>query len=370
MSDTESFVPKEPLFQPGERFRGYCVEKLLGKGGLGAVWLVRHEMLDTLFALKTLDPDVAEEQPEYVKRFVREAKIASKIRHPNLVAVHDAGYDTEKNVYYLVMDYVSGGTVRDAVAFGGARPEKEAVQIVLQVASALAAARRFGMVHRDIKPENIMLTPEGTVKLVDLGVAKITDGSDSLKTTANSVFGTPAYISPEQALDSSKVDTRADIYSLGIVLFEMLCGQRPYNGNTPQEIIQQVLDHKPIPDIRTFNKQVSVKIATVIQMMCAKQAEDRIASPEKLIEAFTRLGYTLPDEPLAEFAAAPEQDPMPVELPPEGTADNTLTFETQDKEIQDFVAKLKHKRQQKRWIKIVLIALGILAVVIAIAIAI
>ena len=215
-----------------------------------------------------------------------------------------------------------------------------------------------------------MLTPEGTVKLVDLGVAKITDGSDSLKTTANSVFGTPAYISPEQALDSSKVDTRADIYSLGIVLFEMLCGQRPYNGNTPQEIIQQVLDHKPIPDIRTFNKQVSVKIATVIQMMCAKQAEDRIASPEKLIEAFTRLGYTLPDEPLAEFAAAPEQDPMPVELPPEGTADNTLTFETQDKEIQDFVAKLKHKRQQKRWIKIVLIALGILAVVIAIAIAI
>ena len=152
MGDTEPFVPEEPLFRPGERFHGYCVEKLLGKGGLGAVWLVRHEMLDTLFALKTLDPDVAEEQPEYVKRFVREAKIASKIRHPNLVAVHDAGYDTTKNVYYLVMDYVSGGTLRDAIAFGGARPEKEAVQIILQVASALVAARRFGMVHRDIKP--------------------------------------------------------------------------------------------------------------------------------------------------------------------------------------------------------------------------
>jgi len=365
--DTESIVPEEPLFQPGEHFRGYCVEKMLGKGGLGSVWLVRHEMLDTLFALKTLDPEMAEDRPEYVKRFVREAKIASKIRHPNLVAVHDAGYDTDKNVYYLVMDYVAGGTLRDAIAFGGARPEKEAVQIILQVASALAAARRFDMVHRDIKPENIMLTSEGTAKLVDLGVAKITDGSDSLKTTAHSVFGTPAYISPEQALDSSKVDTRADIYSLGIVLFEMLCGRRPYDGNTPQEVIQQVLDQKPIPDVRTFNRHLSTKVAAVLQMMCAKHAQDRIPSPEKLIEAFARIGYVLPGEPVVEFAADSSEDAAPVELPPDGTANDTLTFETQDKEIQDFVAKLKQKRQKKRLLKIALaVALGIGILAIAI----
>ena len=368
MSDTTfltSSDSEKPLFRNGDYFRGYELERPLGKGGLGAVWLVRHRMLDTLFALKTLDSSVAEERPEFVKRFVREAKIASKIHHPNLVAVHDAGYDAVKDIYYLVMDYVAGGTLRDAIAFGGIRSEKEAVKIVLQVASALAAAQRFGLVHRDIKPENIMLTPDGMAKLVDLGVAKVTDGYDSLKTTANSVFGTPAYISPEQALDSSTVDTRADIYSLGIVLFEMLCGKRPYGGDTPMEVMQKLLDPTPIPDVRTFNKSVSPKLSAVLQLMCAKKAEARIASPEKLVETFARIGYTLPGTPRAEFAATPEPEVTPVVLPdgsPE-TASNTLSFETKDKEIQEFVEQLKHKRQRRTLITIALAVAGALILV-------
>ena len=105
------------LVRPGDNFQGYKVERLLGKGGLGTVWLVRHLMLDTLFALKILDPHVVEEKPEDVKRFVREAKLATRIRHPNLVAVHDAGFDRQKGVYYLVMDYVQGSTLRDTIAF-------------------------------------------------------------------------------------------------------------------------------------------------------------------------------------------------------------------------------------------------------------
>ena len=163
----------ENIFQPGEEFHGYVVDRVLGQGGLGSVWLARHQVLDTLFAIKILDPAVAEERPEFVKRFVREAKLATKIRHPNLVTVHDAGYDSAKGVYFLVMDYVKGGTLRDLIAFGGAQPEKEAVRIILQVADVLAAAQCFGMVHRDLKPENIMLTKDGVVKLLDLGVAKI-----------------------------------------------------------------------------------------------------------------------------------------------------------------------------------------------------
>ena len=372
MSDTTLSDAEKPLFQNGDCFHGYELERPLGKGGLGTVWLVRHRMLDTLFALKTLDPKVAEERPEFVKRFVREAKIASKIRHPNLVAVHDAGYDAEKNVYYLVMDYVAGGTVRDAIAFGGIRSEKEAVNIVLQVASALAAARHFGLVHRDIKPENIMLTPDGMAKLVDLGVAKVTDGSDSLKTTANSVFGTPSYISPEQALDSSTVDTRADIYSLGIVLFEMLCGKRPYEGETPLAVMQKLLDPAPIPDVRTFNPSVSSELSAVLPLMCAKKAEDRIASPEKLLETFARIGYVLPGAPVTEFAATPEPDVAPVVLPDvaSGTANSTLSFETKDKEIQDFVEQLKLKRRRKVLVRIALAvaALLILAVVVGLAV--
>lgn len=372
MSDTTFSTSEKPLFRNGDYFRGYELERPLGKGGLGTVWLVRHRMLDTLFALKTLDPKVAEEHPEFVKRFVREAKIASKIRHPNLVAVHDAGYDAVKDIYYLVMDYVAGGTLRDAIAFGGIRSEREAVNIVLQVACALAAARRFGLVHRDIKPENIMLTPDGMAKLVDLGVAKVTDESDSLKTTANSVFGTPAYISPEQAMDSSTVDTRADIYSLGIVLFEMLCGRRPYGGDTPREVMQKLLDPAPIPDVRTFNKSVSPKLSAVLLLMCAKKAEERIASPEKLVETFARIGYVLSGKPVAEFAATPEPEVTPVTLPNElpGTANNTLSFETKDKEIQEFVEQLKHRRRRRGLVKIALAVTGllILAMVVGLAV--
>ena len=172
----------------GEQFQSYRVERLLGKGGLGAVYLVRHEVLDTPFALKMLYPKMAKEKPEYVKRFVREAKLASKIRHPNLVAVYDAGFDDERGVYYLVMDYVQGSTLRQVIALGGLFEDREAVRIIAHVASALDAAQRFGVVHRDIKPENIMLMQDGTVKLIDLGVAKVASGMDTLKTMENAVL--------------------------------------------------------------------------------------------------------------------------------------------------------------------------------------
>ena len=346
---------RAPLFRPGEEFRGYVVERQIGAGGLGTVWLARHQVLDTLFAIKILDPGVAEETPEYVERFVREAKLATKIRHPGLVAVHDAGYDAGKGVYFLAMDYVKGNTLRDAIAFGGALPEKEAVRIVLQVADVLAAAQRFGMVHRDLKPENVMLTAEGGVKLLDLGVAKISDGIDSLKTRANAVFGTPAYVAPEQAIDASTVDMRADVYSLGVILFEMLAGRRPYTGNTPTEVLRQLLDPAPIPDVRTFSKTVSPKVAEVLARMCAKRPENRLASPMAVIEAFSRIGYAPSAASGAEFAAeadaAADAGPSMEELVaglPGKPADASLTFATQDAEMQAFVSRLKRKKRLKR----------------------
>ena len=125
------------VFRPGDTFLGYTIERLLGEGGLGSVWLARHGMLDTLYAVKVLDRGVAKAKPEYVKRFVREAKLASKIRHPNLVAVHDVGYDESRDVYYLVMDYVKGDTLRMALGIGGPRPEGESAGIILQIAGVL-----------------------------------------------------------------------------------------------------------------------------------------------------------------------------------------------------------------------------------------
>ena len=356
MNDSEGLSTDEKpvVFEPGELFHGYIIEKQIGVGGLGTIWLGRHHMLDTLFAIKVLDPEIAKEKPEYVKRFVREAKLATRIRHPNLVAVHDAGYDEARGVYFLVMDYVKGDTLRSAIAFGGVSSEKDAVRIILQVADVLAAAQRFGMVHRDLKPENIMLTPEGNAKLLDLGIAKIAGGIDSLKTTAKTVFGTPAYISPEQAADSSAVDTRADIYSLGVILFEMLCGRRPYTGDTAQAVLLQLLDPSPIPDVRTFNDKVSPKLSAVLSLMCAKNRDDRLASPQALIETFGRLGYALPSSGEAEFA--PEEDAasegMVQDLIPDIAAtskgDEGLSLETQDRDVQEFLAQLRRKRMRKR----------------------
>jgi len=345
---------KTVVFHSGEMFHGYIIEKQIGTGGLGTVWLGRHHMLDTLFAIKVLDPAIAEEKPEYVKRFVREAKLATRIRHPNLVTVHDAGYDVSRGFYFLVMDYVKGDTLRSAIAFSGVLPEKDAVRIILQVADVLVAAQRFGMVHRDLKPENIMLTTEGNVKLLDLGIAKIANGIDSLKTTAKSVFGTPAYISPEQAADSSAVDTRADIYSLGIILFELLCGRRPYSGDTAPKILNQLLDPSPIPDVRTFNAKVSPKLSAVLSLMCAKRREDRLASPKDVIDTFARLGYARPSSGETEFAAEEDMasegmvpDLIPdINAVPKGA--ESLTLETQDRDVQEFLTQLRRRRMLKR----------------------
>ena len=350
-------------FQRGDRLHGYIVERPLGKGGIGAVYLVRHEVLDTPFALKVLNPKLAKEKPEYVKRFVREAKLASKIRHPNLVAVHDAGFDEARGVYYLVMDYVQGSTLRQAIALGGVMPDKEAVRIISSVASALDAAQGFGLVHRDIKPENIMLMQDGTVKLIDLGVAKVTRDIDSLKTMEKAVFGTPAYMSPEQATDSSAVDVRSDIYSLGIVFFEMLCGHSPYRGGTTERIVQELLSAQPIQDVRVFNPKVSPKISAVLLLMCDKKVDERIKSPAELLLTFSRLGYKVP-APMAagqQFSQGTDH-PYSYDVAADH-ANHTLSFKTDDKEIRKFVDGLKHKRLRKRILWALLVMAAALGVV-------
>ncbi len=270
--------------EPGDTFEKYTVEKLLGKGGMGAVYLVRHNVLDSFFALKVLFPDVAKKNKQFVDRFIREAKLACKIKHPNLIAVHDAGQNKTNGMYYLIMDYVSGGSVRDLLKTQVCFLAQKALAVTDQIAAALNEAYKHNMVHRDIKPDNIMFTTEGTAKLADLGIAKSTSEQDTMLTMEASVFGTPAYMSPEQAMDSSKVDCRADIYSLGIVLFEMLSGQRPYRGSGTMEILSQVVKDEDIPDIRELCPQISSEIADLIRDMTAKQLDKRLATPAELLK--------------------------------------------------------------------------------------
>ena len=277
------------ILVPGDTFEKYTVEKLLGQGGMGAVYLVRHNVLDSFFAMKVLSQDVASRNKQFVDRFIREAKLACRIKHSNLISVHDAGQNKENGMYYLIMDYVSGGSIRDLLKSQGSFSIQKALSVTEQIAEALNEAYKYNMVHRDIKPDNIMFTASGTAKLADLGIAKSANEQDTMLTIEATVFGTPAYMSPEQAMDSSKVDCRADIYSLGIVLFEMLAGQHPYRGTKPVEILSQVVRDENIPDIREYSSHIPVAIAELIRDMTAKQLEKRIATPAELLRRLRQI---------------------------------------------------------------------------------
>ena len=300
------------LLQVGSRFGKYTVARLLGKGGMGEVYLVRHDVLDTYFALKVLSKDVAEQETQFVTRFLREGKLCCKIRHPNLVMVHDAGRDEDTGLYYLIMDYVPGGSLREMMnASGGRIDDARAIKIVREIASALVAAADFKLVHRDIKPENIMFGQGGEAKLADLGIAKASAESlraanavpgvsntmsdektwwlgktgDGVQVTMeNAIFGTPAYMSPEQALDSGKVDARADLYSLGVVFFEMLTGRRPYDGLSPVNILAKLISNDPVPDVRTVRPDIPERVAGIVRDLCEKDVSKRMQSAKALLD--------------------------------------------------------------------------------------
>ena len=349
-------------FQPGEHFHGYVIQKLLGKGSGGAVYLVRHEVLDTLYALKILGIYLQAGDQTYVKRFLREARLASRIRHPNLVSVHDCGHDSERDIYYLIMDYVPGVSLRETLAFEGKMSVERAADIVAQVASALDAAQAYQVVHRDIKPENILIQPDGRVKLVDLGIAKAQDLGDSLQTSTDSIFGTPSYISPEQAQCSADVDTRADIYSLGIVFFEMLTGKCPYAGKNPARILEQILSDDQIPDVRDVEPGVSSGLAVLIRRMTMKDRDRRVTSFKIVLDELGKLGIGKEASP----SAAVEFTPRPVAgmktlLEGLGDAPKSASdpLAEPDDDVRKFIEKKTMSRRRRTLLKWMLIVLGV-----------
>ena len=261
------------LLEPGDMFGDYTVEKLLGKGGMGAVYLVRAPGGER-YAVKLMFPDKVTHDMR--RRFANEAEFAIKIRHGNLVSVYDVGEDPETGLCYMIMDYVPGGSLADLLERRGRLSLDEAVSITAQIASALDVAHRNGLVHRDIKPENIMFDADGTPKLADLGVAKFTDDEHKTTvTTTGMIIGTPAYMAPEQMMDSHHVDARADIYALGVVLYEMLTGKRPNEGSTAVELLAKAIKGEPLPDIRTLCPELSASVAHVVSLMCAPKPEAR-----------------------------------------------------------------------------------------------
>ena len=262
-------------FRPGDRFGDCVVRRLVGRGAMGSVYLVAAPD-GAEYALKVVDPGRLSNAEDYRRRFVREAEFAMSIHHPNLVAVHDAGENPETGLCYILMDYLPGGSLSDVLSARGPLPIAEAVSVASQVALALETAHRRGVIHRDIKPDNILFTADGTPKLADLGVAKFGDDATATMVTAQGmIVGTPAYMAPEQMMDSHRIDARADIYSLGVVLYEMLTNKRPNAGSTVMGLLTKAVRGEPLPDVRTMRPEVSAAVAYVLSAMCAPRPEDR-----------------------------------------------------------------------------------------------
>ncbi|MCA1684648.1 MAG: serine/threonine protein kinase, partial [Planctomycetia bacterium] len=218
---------------------GYKILERLGKGSMGMVFKARQTSVDRIVAVKIL-LDALAQNKEFIKRFDREAKIAAKLSHNNIVNAIDAG--EVDGHHFFVMEYVEGSTIKDALDKNKQFEEKAALKVVMAVAEALKHAHERGLIHRDIKPENVILTKDGNVKLADLGLARLTADEKWAMSEAGMAIGTPYYISPEQVRGQVDVDIRADIYSLGATFYHMVTGRVPYDGETPTEVMRQHVD--------------------------------------------------------------------------------------------------------------------------------
>jgi formylglycine-generating enzyme required for sulfatase activity/tRNA A-37 threonylcarbamoyl transferase component Bud32 len=254
----------------GQRIAHYQIESLLGEGGMGRVYKARNTRLDKTCALKILPPELARQDASLLERFIREGRSAAAVEHPNVLPVYFIGR-VEENCF-IEMQYVDGGNLQDLMHRRGRLAVRSAALIIREVAKALQAAHEKGIIHRDIKPSNVMLSKKGQVFVADFGLAKI--GAARTKLTQEGyVLGTPLYMSPEQAMGQG-VDHRSDIYSLGVMFFEMLAGRPPFTADTPLVVMMKHRE-APIPAVTQFAPDTPPQISTMIQKMMAKNPEER-----------------------------------------------------------------------------------------------
>ena len=285
--DAPYCVPSERV-TPGTRFGDYEIQRPLGVGASGEVHLASHVHGDGDFAIKILFLEDVEDEID-VKRFMREARNAADLDHPNVVRIFDA--NQQDNVYYLVMEYVEGDPVDKMIRQHGALDEIDAIRVVRDVALALQYAwDAKKLLHRDVKPANVMLDFDGNAKLMDLGIAKSLMQDVTQLTDPETIIGTPYYMSPEQCAPGKPIDCRADIYSLGVTAYHMITEEVPFGGRNAMEVIRrQMFDSVPNP--RELNPEISTEFAELIAHMTAKSASKRPADWNEflaLLEPLTR----------------------------------------------------------------------------------
>jgi serine/threonine-protein kinase len=285
----------------GATIGNYLVQKEVGHGGMGVVYIAEHPLIGRKVAVKVLKPDYSRNQ-EVVNRFFNEARATAQLKHPGLVEVLDFGYDADENAY-LVMEFLEGESLAARLEREGRIPEAELAEIGKQAAAAVGAAHQQGIIHRDLKPDNLFLVPDAElgirVKILDFGIAKLTINDDKVSVTqTGAVMGTPLYMSPEQAGGAGNVDPRADVYSLGCILFEMACGRPPFVKAGIGETIAAHIYEEP-PEPRSLEPSISPALEGLILRALAKSSDER---QQTMVELRHQLEHL--DKPIAETMAA------------------------------------------------------------------
>jgi tRNA A-37 threonylcarbamoyl transferase component Bud32 len=287
----------------------YQLGSLLGVGGMAAVYLADDQVLERQVAVKVLSPPYAQD-PAFVERFRREARSAARLSHPNVVAVFDSGSDADQ--HYLVMEYVAGQNLAELLARQGRLAPRRAAELAVQVCAALAAAHAQGLVHRDVKPANVLVGDDGQVKVADFGIAKA--AATATLTGTGTVLGTAAYLSPEQA-QGGPVDARSDLYSLGCVLYELLCGSPPFGSgaDSPQVAVASRHVSEPPEPPSARNPQVDPGLDAVVLTALAKDPAQRY---QRAVELRDALEHVLAEDAVAVGpgslrAAAAPTEPLP-----------------------------------------------------------
>jgi serine/threonine protein kinase/Tfp pilus assembly protein PilF len=289
---------------PGTSISHYRILSQIGAGGMGEVYLAEDTRLRRKIALKVLLGQLAHEE-DRLRRFEQEARAASALNHPNIITIHEVGSDA--GVRYIAMEYIEGETVRQRLRHGKIG-QREAIEVAIQVANALAAAHQAGIVHRDIKPENVMLRPDGYVKVLDFGVVKLTEkfverttgdressGEEAadvktitiVSTEANVVMGSPNYMSPEQAR-GLQVDGRTDIFSLGALIYEMITGTIPFDGPSVSDIIVSILERQP-PPVSSVTPEASPRLVRIVEKAMAKDRGARYQTAAEILAELKKL---------------------------------------------------------------------------------
>src|SRR5512146_3135829 len=267
-------------FNVGENVGPYRITEQLGQGGMATVYKAFHAALERYVAIKALHPAFGED-PNFEARFQREARLVARLEHPHIVPIYD--YAEHEGRPYLVMKFIEGDTLKARLQ-QGPLTTGEITNVVDSVGSALVYAHQQGILHRDIKPSNVLLASDGHMWLADLGLARIAQAAESTL-SSDMIMGTPQYISPEQAMGDKTLDEGTDIYSFGVMLYEMVVGQVPFNADTPFSIIHDHI-YTPLPMPRAINPKVPEQVERVLLKALAKERAARYPDVDALVQAF------------------------------------------------------------------------------------